>query len=367
MAPHSPDPLGLLLAATIATIVVTSALSLLVSWRHRRAVGRSVRSRATGVPVAPVPVRPAGRGAPPCPPGTGGAARHGAPPRRGEPGERPVAARPPAPARHRRRLRRRGTRLRPGRRGRVARGGTGGDRAAQPARPGRAVRLATPPDRAGGARRTPVDPRMGLGRLRRSGPSLDDRHRDHTVGDRHARRARRRASCGRAPHAERSGRPSGRALPRRSGAGHCDRAAPLPVDRAVGGAVGHLARSGHGARGARRRSARRRRRRAPGAECSAVRPQARGRPDGDHLPLVAPRDRVALGRADPVRDPSGTRHLDGPPRVPARAGRRDAPAPPPDRPAPPSCCSSAHTAPRSTARPFSAGSARTGATSAPSR
>ena len=56
MAPHSPDPLGLLLAATIATIVVTSALSLLVSWRHHRAVGRSVRSRATGVPVAPVPV-----------------------------------------------------------------------------------------------------------------------------------------------------------------------------------------------------------------------------------------------------------------------------------------------------------------------
>src|SRR6476659_9044396 len=56
MAPHSPDPLGLLLAATIATIVVTSALSLLVSWRHRRAVGRSVRIRATGVPVAPVPI-----------------------------------------------------------------------------------------------------------------------------------------------------------------------------------------------------------------------------------------------------------------------------------------------------------------------
>ena len=70
------------------------------------------------------PGRRAGRGAPPCPPGTGGGARHGAPPRRGEPGERPVAARPPAPARHRRRLRRRGTRLRPGRRGRVARGGT---------------------------------------------------------------------------------------------------------------------------------------------------------------------------------------------------------------------------------------------------
>ncbi len=55
MAPHSPDPLGLLLAATIATVVVTSALSLLVSWRHRRAVGRSARSRATGVPVASVP------------------------------------------------------------------------------------------------------------------------------------------------------------------------------------------------------------------------------------------------------------------------------------------------------------------------
>ena len=56
MAPHSPDPLGHLLAATIATIVVTSALSLLVLWRHRRSVGRSMRSSATGPPVAPVPV-----------------------------------------------------------------------------------------------------------------------------------------------------------------------------------------------------------------------------------------------------------------------------------------------------------------------
>lgn len=55
MAPHPPDAFGLLLAATIATIVVTSALSLLVLWRHRRAVGRSLRSRVPGLPVAPVP------------------------------------------------------------------------------------------------------------------------------------------------------------------------------------------------------------------------------------------------------------------------------------------------------------------------
>src|SRR5690242_11805945 len=54
MAPHSPDPLGLLFAVATATIVVTSAVSLLVSWRHRRAVGHSVR-RTTGAPVAPVP------------------------------------------------------------------------------------------------------------------------------------------------------------------------------------------------------------------------------------------------------------------------------------------------------------------------
>ena len=60
MAPHPPDPLGLLLAATIATVVVTSALSLLVLWRHRRAVGRSVRSRATGLPVAARPGRSGG-------------------------------------------------------------------------------------------------------------------------------------------------------------------------------------------------------------------------------------------------------------------------------------------------------------------
>jgi hypothetical protein len=52
MAPHSSDPLDLLLAAIIATVVVTSALSLLVSWRHRRAAGHSIR-RTTGLPAAP--------------------------------------------------------------------------------------------------------------------------------------------------------------------------------------------------------------------------------------------------------------------------------------------------------------------------
>jgi hypothetical protein len=56
MAPHPPDPLGLLLPATIATVVVTSALSLLVLWHHRRAVGRAIRTRATSRPVVPVPV-----------------------------------------------------------------------------------------------------------------------------------------------------------------------------------------------------------------------------------------------------------------------------------------------------------------------
>ena len=55
MAPHSPDPLGLLFAVATATIVVTSAVSLLVSWRHRRAVGRSIR-HTTGASVTPVPV-----------------------------------------------------------------------------------------------------------------------------------------------------------------------------------------------------------------------------------------------------------------------------------------------------------------------
>ena len=39
MAPHPPDPFGLLLVAMSATIVVTPALSLLVLWHHRRAVG----------------------------------------------------------------------------------------------------------------------------------------------------------------------------------------------------------------------------------------------------------------------------------------------------------------------------------------
>jgi hypothetical protein len=63
MAPHPPDPLGLLLVAMSATVVVTPALSLLVLWHHRRAVGRSVHSRARRLPVAapPVPVgAPAG-------------------------------------------------------------------------------------------------------------------------------------------------------------------------------------------------------------------------------------------------------------------------------------------------------------------
>ena len=149
MAPHSPDPLGLLLAATIATTVVTSALSLLVSWRHHRAVGRSVRSRAAAVPVAPVPV------------GGRAAAHHRA---------RPVpvvvlgmaqrpAARSPANDPWRRARRRLHATVAAYVVAGLAcglvdgagagRGGTRGDRAAQPARPGCAVRLAARPDRAG--------------------------------------------------------------------------------------------------------------------------------------------------------------------------------------------------------------------------
>ena len=57
MAPQSPDPVGLLLAALIATAVVTPLLSLLVLWTYRRAVGRSMRRTAPHrqVPAAPVP------------------------------------------------------------------------------------------------------------------------------------------------------------------------------------------------------------------------------------------------------------------------------------------------------------------------
>ena len=44
MAPHPPDLVGLLLAALIATVVVTPVLSLLVLWWYRRAVGRSMRA-----------------------------------------------------------------------------------------------------------------------------------------------------------------------------------------------------------------------------------------------------------------------------------------------------------------------------------
>ena len=56
MAPQPPDPVGLLLAALIATVVVTPVLSLLVLWWYRRAVGRSMRAAARRRPVAPVPV-----------------------------------------------------------------------------------------------------------------------------------------------------------------------------------------------------------------------------------------------------------------------------------------------------------------------
>ena len=56
MAPQPPDPVGLLLAALIATVVVTPVLSLLVLWWYRRAVGRSMRAAARRPPVAPVPV-----------------------------------------------------------------------------------------------------------------------------------------------------------------------------------------------------------------------------------------------------------------------------------------------------------------------
>ena len=56
MAPHPPDPLGLLVAVLIAAFVGTPVLSLLVLWWYRRAVGRSMRGAARRRPAVPVPV-----------------------------------------------------------------------------------------------------------------------------------------------------------------------------------------------------------------------------------------------------------------------------------------------------------------------
>jgi hypothetical protein len=61
MTAQPPELLGLLIAAAVVTMVVTPALSLLVLWRYRRAVGRSMRSTAHGRPVA---ARPAAVGSP---------------------------------------------------------------------------------------------------------------------------------------------------------------------------------------------------------------------------------------------------------------------------------------------------------------
>lgn len=47
-APTLPDPVGVLFGAMLATMVVTPMLSLLVLWRYRRAVDRSMRATARG-------------------------------------------------------------------------------------------------------------------------------------------------------------------------------------------------------------------------------------------------------------------------------------------------------------------------------
>ena len=82
MAPHPPDLVGLLLAALIATVVVTPVLSLLVLWWYRRAVGRSMRATARRLPVAPVPVAVPEHAPRARPARTGDRARRGAPARR---------------------------------------------------------------------------------------------------------------------------------------------------------------------------------------------------------------------------------------------------------------------------------------------
>jgi hypothetical protein len=56
MAPQLPDMVGLLFMALPAVLVVTPALSLLVLWWYRRAVGRSMRTTAQGRHVVPTPV-----------------------------------------------------------------------------------------------------------------------------------------------------------------------------------------------------------------------------------------------------------------------------------------------------------------------
>jgi hypothetical protein len=65
MPPHLPDPSGPLAVALLATVLVTPVLSLLVLWRYRRAVGRSMRvtaqRRRAPAPGSPVPAGVAAR------------------------------------------------------------------------------------------------------------------------------------------------------------------------------------------------------------------------------------------------------------------------------------------------------------------